>query len=519
MSLTVGELVAYLKLDDAKFNSGLDKAHTRLKTTGEAMNKAANVGAVGFGVLSAAIGKSVIDYEKRGASIRSLQRAMGADAEGASTLVGQWERYGVEAGSATMATKTLAKAIDGARSGNDQYAAAFERLGISVDDLKNMSDTDAIFATRDALAEMGAGADRTAVAQELLGRGAMSMSNWYSQSASSMAETNALLKRSGLIWDEKEVQQYVKAAKAQAELKIAMAGIEEVIAKQVVPAMIPLVRAFGDFLQKIGPLAKVIPFLTVSLGAFVVAVKGARFMQTMIPTVVSLTRMLGRLAGGFRDARVAESAFSGTAGTLGGKLRSVTNIVLGNLRAFGRYIARVPAMIAANVALAASYTAVAVAAAATGFAIYEAIKAYQSWQDAIAQAKTDADNAAAANQKAYDAGKITREQYLSNAAGIDKAAYQTPWYMKSPLTALPGLANEGIVKARPGGTIVRVAEGREDEAVVKTSRLQKAGTRSAPVFAEGAFKGAIFVGTSRDAARAIMNLVGPELEAAVGGLA
>lgn len=43
------------------------------------------------------------------------------------------------------------------------------------------------------------------------------------------------------------------------------------------------------------------------------------------------------------------------------------------------------------------------------------------------------------------------------------------------LGGIPGLANEGIVKARPGGTIVRLAEAGQDEVVLKRSRLLSAG--------------------------------------------
>jgi hypothetical protein len=45
----------------------------------------------------------------------------------------------------------------------------------------------------------------------------------------------------------------------------------------------------------------------------------------------------------------------------------------------------------------------------------------------------------------------------------------------------PGLANEGIVKARPGGTIVRLAEAGEDEVVLRRSRFAAGAASSAPV--------------------------------------
>ena len=137
---------AFKKMDaDAKKSSGA------FGSWSSGLNKAANGAAVGFGVGLGIITKSVYDYQQAASQIRTTMRATGMDAAGASLLTGQWKRYGVEAGAAGFATKTLAKAIDEARSGNEKNAGVFERLGISVEELQKMSDTDAIFATRDAL--------------------------------------------------------------------------------------------------------------------------------------------------------------------------------------------------------------------------------------------------------------------------------------------------------------------------------------------------------------------------------
>ena len=170
----------------------------------------------------------------------------------------------------------------------------------------------------------------------------------------------------------------------------------------------------------------------------------------------------------------------------------------------------VPGILAANVTLIASYGAVAIAAAAAGVAIYEAIKAYMEWQNAVNQAKSAQNNANAQNEAAYRRGDITQAQYESNKAGIANDAYSTPWYMKSPASLL-GFADGGTVKAQRGGVVVRVAEAGQDEDMVPASKRRSYAEgilgRSSPTFARGAFEGAIFVGTSRDAARHISDMV------------
>jgi hypothetical protein len=59
---------------------------------------------------------------------------------------------------------------------------------------------------------------------------------------------------------------------------------------------------------------------------------------------------------------------------------------------------------------------------------------------------------------------------LSNLMGAT-SAYQKAQVDIQP-AGVPKLANEGYVRARPGGTLVRVGEGGVDEGVVRVDRLQ-----------------------------------------------
>jgi len=403
-----------------------DKTQGVFGKYGAGLNKASNYAAVGVAALTGVIVKSVVTLEKQGAGIAALKREIDITTEGASILSGEFQRYGIEATTGGVGIKKLAQSIDEARNGSKTAAAVFERLGISVDQLKSMSDTEAILATRDALAEMGSGADRTNMAVKLLGRGALSMSAWYSTSAKDMAQTNKTLKDSGMVWSDEDLADYKKAVQAQREMQIALTGIQITIARDVVPAMTPMVRLFGAALRAVRPLAPVLVPATAALAAFVVVVKGAMVIQSA--------------AGAVRGFAVAVRA--SRLATSGATLSLV------------KWVAKVPAIITANVGLAASYTAVGLAAAAAGFAIYEAIKAYQSWQTATNQAKATESAAATANEAAYKGGHITQAQYEANKAGIIKDAYQTPWYMKSPASLLPGFASGGDFIARGAQQIV-----------------------------------------------------------------
>lgn len=201
------------------------------------------------------------------------------------------------------------------------------------------------------------------------------------------------------------------------------------------------------------------------------------------PKIIST---LGRFAGGFRNASVATSAFSGTAGTLGGRMRGIITWFGSMITGAGKWLAKLPALIAGNLALAGTYTAIALAAAASAYAVYEAVKAAQAMWQAENDLLALKDQNAAAEQdlerkmaEKYGRGSQKYQQGMENAGmgqgvGTFDSGYSHPWYWGPAWKAydeVRGFANEGIVKASPGGSVVRVAEGGEDEAIIKTSRL------------------------------------------------
>jgi hypothetical protein len=188
-----------------------------------------------------------------------------------------------------------------------------------------------------------------------------------------------------------------------------------------------------------------------------------------------------------------------------------------------KYIARVPAMIAANTALCASFAVVAIG-------VYAIVKAYQAWQEAAAQAREAAANSAAADQGAKEKAAAWQTAHPGQAlpAGYQKlqdysnqnpADYQAPtntsgwlgsWYdymstSSSLAPILPKFAGGGVAKAPKAGGLA-VLHGVE---------------RITPVDEEQptlAFNHCTFVGTSRDAARTLTTMVNRNLGRRVAGL-
>lgn len=138
-----------------------------------------------------------------------------------------------------------------------------------------------------------------------------------------------------------------------------------------------VVAAFGPVMSIMGRLARGISGTVRGIALF------GRGTATVARGSVSAAQGLGRLVGGFRDARVAESAFSGRLGTLGGRLRTVANGVANIATA----VARTAVHMSVSFARMAAQAAVATARVAAQIAIQVARWVFLGVQSLLAAAK------------------------------------------------------------------------------------------------------------------------------------
>jgi len=271
-----------------------------------------------------------------------------------------------------------------------------------------------------------------------------------------------------------------------------LTGVANVLVKMPAPlryitvGILGIVAATGPVLWGLGSMAKGLD--NVRRGADI-----ARSVLTTVPGV------LGRVAGGFRDSRVAASAFSGAAGTLGGKLRSMTTMLAG-----------LPGKINASI-LAMGLWVVAIAAVAA--AVYLTVKAFNEWQraeDFLNKQRAEAQSNEEAQlervrkkygensdqyrtmvQKIKEANADLTASYESELTGLAgwldgwaKSLEGASWLSGPAKTILGivaggtaqiagwvGLASGGYVPATPGGLAAVLAEGGEGEYVVPESKV------------------------------------------------
>lgn len=181
--MDVFDLVAKLSLDSSEYEKGLGDAETKGSTFGRGLKKAAAVGAgavaaVGTAAIAAgtALVKGTGDVAAYGDNIDKMSQKMGISARAYQEWDAIMQHSGTSIDSMSRGMQTLQKnAINNADK--------FEKLGISQKQLASMSTEDLFSATITGLQNMGEGAERTALASELLGGSAKELGALLNTSA------------------------------------------------------------------------------------------------------------------------------------------------------------------------------------------------------------------------------------------------------------------------------------------------------------------------------------------------
>jgi hypothetical protein len=453
----------------AKTRAELQKTQKEAEKTGKSFNMQHAAIAAGALAVAGAVGvfavKSVGVYKDWGSQLRTIQRLTGATAEQSGNLFAAMKLTVGPQADIASGLAFYAKNLGLAHKGTGTQADDFKRLGIAMKDSSGQWRTgaDILPELRDKLAALADPSERARIAAELLGRGYKTLLPYLTASTQTMADNQKFLNSLGFGVSKKDMADFMEFAGDEKKMAFAMQYMQFQMGKliaQLENKVMPTVLKFMGVVNRVpsgiwvvvGAVAGLIGVWKAGQVAMEVF-NGARGLLGMTKRLSGVSSAIPRFVQGFKDARVASSMFSGVAGTLGGKVRSIATAIGANVKAFVGYIAKVPGIIAANAALALSYTAVAAAAAAAGLAIYEAIKAYQSWQSAIDQANAAQNGANANNEAAYQSGRITKAQYEQNKAAIAQDSYKAPWYMKNPLDALqvPGFSSGGVAKAPASG--------------------------------------------------------------------
>lgn len=248
--MDIFDLVAKLTLDSSKYDEGLDGAGSKASgfasklggglATAAKVSAAGLMAAAGAGIaVAGAFVKGTAAVAAYGDNIDKMSQKMGMSA----TAYQEWDAVMQHSGTSMETLKASMKTLaSAAETGKD----AFDKLGISQQQIASMSQEELFSATITALQGVTNETERTYLAGQLLGRGATELGALLNTSA---ADTQAMKDRVhelGGVMSDESVKAAARFQDSLQDMQTAINGAKRSLAKGFLPAIADIMDGIGN---------------------------------------------------------------------------------------------------------------------------------------------------------------------------------------------------------------------------------------------------------------------------------
>lgn len=189
--------------------------------------------AIGVGALTAAgtaaLTKSIADVTQYGDRVDKMSQKIGMSRQGFQ----KWDYVLQRAGTSIDSMAPVMKKLSSEAVKNSD---AFKELGISQEELASMSQEELFGRTIEALSGMEEGAERTALASKLLGKGATELAPLINGGTEAIKEQMEMAEKYGMVLSDDSVKAAADFADAQTTLQSTMTGFKNRVAAEFLPA-------------------------------------------------------------------------------------------------------------------------------------------------------------------------------------------------------------------------------------------------------------------------------------------
>lgn len=234
-------LQAKIGINTKEFSAGIATAGKEFSELGGKIKSGAEtiakVGVAAFTALTgaatattAAILKGVDAYTTYGDNVDKMSQKLNMSAQAYQEWSAIMEHSGTSIDSMQASMKTLANAVE---SGND----AFERLGITQEEIASLNNEQLFSRTITALQNVGNETERTYLAGQLLGRGATELGALLNTSAEDTEKMRQRVHELGGVMSDEAVKASAKYKDSIQDMKTAFKGIGRGLIQDFVPAL------------------------------------------------------------------------------------------------------------------------------------------------------------------------------------------------------------------------------------------------------------------------------------------
>ena len=239
--MNVYKLEAAIGLNSTEYQKGLKSAGESMAAMGDKIKSGAatmaKVSAAAFTAITgaatattAAVLKGVDAYTSYGDSVDKMSQKLNMSATAYQEWSAIMEHSGTSIDSMQASMKTLANAVE---TGND----AFERLGISQEEIASMNNEQLFSRTISALQNVGNETERTYLAGQLLGRGATELGALLNTSAEDTEKMRQRVHELGGVMSDEAVKASAKYRDSLQDMKTAFVGMGRGLITDFVPAL------------------------------------------------------------------------------------------------------------------------------------------------------------------------------------------------------------------------------------------------------------------------------------------
>jgi phage-related protein len=291
-------------------NSKLQSLGDKCTAVGSALSKKVTAPLVAVGGSLVAVGKNVADYSDH---IDKMSQKLGLSREGFQEWDYILSQNGASIDSMKGGMKKLVNSMDSAVQKGSTAGTAFERLGLSLEDLQGKSREEVFETTITALQGVGDESERAALANELLGKSGAELAPLLNAGAGSVEELKQKAHELGLVLDDETIDSGVRMTDALDTMNRSFQSIKNAIGAAVMPIIADLaeyvagkmpivtekIRAVSDAFNNLSPTTKKIIEIVAGLAAAAgpALMIGGKLMGR-IDGIISKGGILGKILGG-----------------------------------------------------------------------------------------------------------------------------------------------------------------------------------------------------------------------------
>lgn len=305
--MNVFELFAKLTLDSSDYDKSLDDAKKGASELGQTWDKAKSQISKGMGQITTGVGvlagagaaafKAADSASKNLDTIDKMSQKLGMTAQAYQEWDYVLKISGADIQSLSSGMKTLTNKFDDAKAGSEGAVKAFERIGLSMEDIQDMSREDLFSTVIYAFQDMGDTAERAALANELLGRSGAELAPLFNTTSDETKNLIQQVNELGGVMSDEAVKNGAAFQDSLTSLKTAFSGASNSLIAELVPAITSLMDKIAAFVADGGldKIIKTMKDLAPVIGLVVAGFAGFKIVQGIISVIQGVSTAMQAL--------------------------------------------------------------------------------------------------------------------------------------------------------------------------------------------------------------------------------